>query len=451
MREALGAGRTSARALVEDALAAVEEHEPFNIFTSLDPDNALAAANRADEAYSRGNARPLEGVPIAIKDNIAVAGQPFSGGSRALGAAPASMDAKTVAVLREAGAIVIGKTNLHEFAFGVTSNNPVFGPVANPRAPGRCAGGSSGGSAAAVAAGIVPVALGTDTGGSGRIPAAFCGCTGFRPTTGRYPLAGVMQLTWTLDTVALFATAADDIVLLDRLLGGCTVPASPRPPRPDELSLGIPEDSFAADLDHPVAVAFKDALASLKVGGVRLVSLSMAEVLELDRVAALPVAIFEAAALWRRELARRKMEPAQFIQAIAGPDVREIFARVLGDAVSVNDYAEAMNEAVMPMRHIYSGIFAKAGIDAIAFPTVAVPPPLLGVNDSITVNGNERPLFPSVIRNTSPGAVAGIPGISLPFGTMAGGLPFGLELDAPAGGDRRLLAVAQSIARLAPR
>lgn len=441
LAEGLAGTEETPAALVGRALAGAKAAAALNIFTSLDDAAALAAAARRG-----GTPRPLEGIPIAVKDNLAVAGQPFSGGSRAIGAAHAVADAGAVARLRDAGAIVIGKTNLHEFAFGVTSNNAVYGAVENPSVPGHSAGGSSGGAAAAVAAGIVPAALGTDTGGSGRIPAAFCGCVGFRPSTARYPGSGVLQLTWTLDTVATFAKHVADIRLLDNII--CGAVAGQTPPDPARLCLGVPRDSFVADLDGPVARAFDKALGVLDRAGVRLIPIDLAEVLSLDRQAARPIALFEAAAIWRRELARRGIAENRFIRGIASPDVKAIFDQLLNDGVSTSDYALAMNEGLRPIRHIYGRVFA-GGIDALVFPTVPVPPPPLGENDTVCVNGAVRPLFPTIVRNTSPGTLAAIPGISLPFGTMDGGMPFGLEIDGAAGTDTRLLAMAETIEKLA--
>ena len=437
------AGAQEPRAtLVARALAGAKAAEALNIFTSLD-ENAVTLAAAARRG---GPPRPLEGIPIAVKDNLAVAGQPFSGGSRAIGTARAVADAGAVARLRDAGAVVIGKTNLHEFAFGVTSNNAAYGAVENPSVPGHSAGGSSGGAAAAVAAGIVPISLGTDTGGSGRIPAAFCGCVGFRPSTARYPGSGVLQLTWTLDTVATFAKHVADIRLLDNII--CGAVAGQTPPDPARLCLGVPRDSFVADLDGPVARAFDKALGVLDRAGVRLIPIDLAEVLSLDRQAARPIALFEAAAIWRRELARRGIAENRFIRGIASPDVKAIFDQLLNDGVSTSDYALAMNEGLRPIRHIYGRVFA-GGIDALVFPTVPVPPPPLGENDTVCVNGAGRPLFPTIVRNTSPGTLAAIPGISLPFGTMDGGMPFGLEIDGAAGTDTRLLAMAETIEKLA--
>lgn len=445
MMRQLRAGQVTARGLVEASLAAEQVNRHLNSFITVDADGALAAADAADVAYKAGKARPLEGVPIAVKDNLAVRGLPFTGGSRALGAAVAESDAGAVAALRRAGAIVIGKTGLHEFAFGVTSNNGAFGAIANPAAADRAAGGSSGGAAAAVAAGIVPICLGTDTGGSGRIPASFCGCTGFRPTTARYPVSGVMQLTWTLDSTAVLAANAHDLELVDAVLtGGDAMLAGGTSPAPASIRLGVPRTSFAAGCAPAVSAAFGRALEHLAEAGVQLVDVDLADVLSHDQAAAFPIALFEGRQLWQRELARHGMNAAQFIAAIASPDVRDVFSHMLGEGISLADYSAATNDHLVPLRHAYARCFAGSSLDAVVFPTVPVTAPPLGEDKLVRLGDSDHPLFPTIVRNTSPGALAGIPGISIPFG-KADGLPFGLEIDGAQGSDTRLMAIARMI------
>jgi indoleacetamide hydrolase len=439
----LRAGEVTARGLVEASLAAEQANRHLNSFITVDDGGALAAATAADAAYRDGRARPLEGVPIAVKDNLAVAGLPFTGGSKALGATPADRDAGVVAALRAAGAIIIGKTGLHEFAFGVTSNNGAFGPIGNPAAADRASGGSSGGAAAAVAAGIVPVCLGTDTGGSGRIPASFCGCTGYRPTTARYPVSGVMQLTWTLDSTAVLAASVRDLELVDAVLTGQDARfQNANPPSPSGIRLGVPRSSFANGCAPAVSTAFNRALERLSAAGVHLVDVDLAGVMVHDQAAAFPIALFEARQLWLAELARHGLSPAQFIGAISSPDVRDVFTHMLGEGIALPDYFAAMNDHLVPLRHSYAHCFAAHSLDAVVFPTVPVTAPPLGEDRVVRIGSDEHPLFPTIVRNTSPGSLAGIPGISIPCG-LAEGLPFGLEIDGPQGSDKHLMMIAR--------
>ena len=433
--------------LVSTALKTADDYSNLNAFISLDREGALFAATEADKRWKKGAARPLEGIPISVKDNIAVAGQPLTGGSLALGNQVPAEDAATVKHLRDAGAIIIGKTNLHELAFGVTSNNGAFGAVHNPSAPGYSPGGSSGGAAAAVAVSIVPAGLATDTGGSGRIPAAFCGCTGFRPTTGRYPVKGVMQLTWTFDSAAVIAGSVADVRLLDAVLSSSQ--AVPKlPPPPDQLKLGIPRSSFADGLAPQVQQAFDGAIQALISSGVTLVDVNLDEVLQLDAASSFAIAMFEAGQLWHSEIQKSGMSAAAFIDNISSPDVRALLATALNGTVTPPEYAKAMSSGLTPLRSTYSSMFAAVGVDAVVFPTVHVPPPLMGENETVMIEGHSLPLFPTIVRNASPGALGALPGLSIPFGTMQGGVPFGLEIDGPTGKDEWILAIGVTLERI---
>src|SRR3954467_13055914 len=197
----------------------------------------------ADSA--EGGTGPLAGVPVAVKDNLDTADFSTTGGTPALRNSRPGRDQHAVGRLRAAGAAVVGKTNLHELALGITSNNAAFGAVRNPHDPSRVAGGSSGGSAVAVATGVVPLALGTDTGGSVRVPAAFCGLVGFRPTVGRWGTGATVPISGTRDTAGVLATGVGDAVLVDELVTGQPAAAGDRP-----LRLGVPRAGFYDDL-HP--------------------------------------------------------------------------------------------------------------------------------------------------------------------------------------------------------
>lgn len=384
----------------------------------------------------------LHGAPIAVKDNIAVAGYPLTGGTRAIPATEPGTDAGCVAALRRAGAVPFGKTGMHELAFGVTGNNGAFGAIENPRVPGAAAGGSSGGSAAAVAAGIVPAALASDTGGSGRIPAAWCGCAGFRPTTGRYPATGVLNLSWTLDTVTTMANDVADLSLLDTILAPSpqAAPALPETPR-----LGVPSDSFAAELDDPVAGAFETALNDIARSGAELVEVELAPALDIDRRAGAVIAGFEAGLIWS-EMAQALGGTDAFVQAMLSADVRAVFEDLFANPVAAGDYRRAVAQDRPALREVYAGCFRRYGIDALVFPTVAVLAPALGEDDVVRINGVARPLFATCIRNTSPAAVAGIPSLSVPFGQLDDGAPLGISLDALWGQDRYLLALGERLA-----
>jgi indoleacetamide hydrolase len=442
MRAALAGGTTSSEALVMDALAACQQHDAANIMISIRAEAALARARAVDSGVCFG---PLAGLPIIVKDNIAVAGEAFTGGSPAFAGHIAAADATVVARLAAAGAVVIGKANLHELAFGITSNNAWRGPVRNPYDHDRIAGGSSGGSAASVAAGIVPIALGTDTGGSGRIPHALCGCVGFRPTTGRYPADGVMLLTTTRDTISLSAMTVADIMLTDH---GITGDLAPPAVAPSTLRLGVLAPFATEGLSPEVNAAFQAGLHALVAAGVDVVPVSGTELLDIDQAIGLPLVLTEATALWT-DYVRETLDQSlgDFAARIASPDVRATFQRMAGPepVITMAAYRRMMQEQLPRLRAAYHGLFHDHCLTALAFPTVVTTASLIGQDDLLEIQGVKRPLFPTMIRNTGPGSLAGVPGITLPLPVAAGGLPVGLALDAPAGADLGLLSAAAAI------
>jgi Asp-tRNA(Asn)/Glu-tRNA(Gln) amidotransferase A subunit family amidase len=267
---------------VEAALQRTREIAELNAFVTL------------ADAPASGAEGPLAGVPIAVKDSIHVAGFPCTGGTPALRSWRPTSDAPIVTILRKAGAVVVGKTGMHELSAGITSNNPAYGAVRNPHDPRLIAGGSSGGSAVAVAAGVVPVALGADTAGSLRIPAALCGCVGFRPTPGRYPNEGVIPLSATRDTVGPITRTVAAAALVDELVTGVRS-------APVELAgrrLGVPRTPFYDDLDAETAAVVDDALGRLSDAGAELVETRIEDLDELTGPHSFALTMRE----WPREL-----------------------------------------------------------------------------------------------------------------------------------------------------
>ncbi|MBM7775035.1 mandelamide amidase [Actinokineospora baliensis] len=377
---------------------------------------------------------PLAGIPFSVKDNIDVLGFSTTAGSRLLRATPADVDATVVDVLRDAGAVVLGKTNLHELAFGITSNNAAFGPVRNPADPTRSAGGSSGGSAASVASGAVPFALGTDTGGSVTIPASFCGVVGFRPTTGRYPGDGVVTLSSTRDTIGIHARTPQDVQFLDELITG--EPATP-PVGLAGLRIGLPRNRFD-DLNPDIADAVARFVSTVEQKGAVLVDLDLSD---LDSLAhnGNTLVFHEAPRL----LASRIDHPVElWHHHIASPDVRSLVEQ-MATPVPADAYLAARADR-WTLRRRYADVFTR--VDVVLSPTSPVPPPLLGADDLISLNGRLVATFPTVTRTVTPGTVAGVPMISLPAGTTPDGLPVGVCLEARAHGDAALLQIAAAVA-----
>jgi Asp-tRNA(Asn)/Glu-tRNA(Gln) amidotransferase A subunit family amidase len=391
---------------------------------------------------------PLAGVPLAVKDNLDTADLPTTGGTPALRASRPGRDQHAVARLRAAGAAVIGKTNLHELALGITSNNAAFGPVHNPHDRTRSAGGSSGGSAVAVATGVVPLALGTDTGGSLRVPAAHCGVVGWRPTVGRWGTGRTVPISRTRDTAGVLATSVADVALVDAIVTGEAAPA----PTGRPLRLGVPREGFYDDLHPEVAACTERALERLAAGGVELVEVRFADAHALDAECGFPIAFAELAQDLPAYLAtlpgpERELTLADVLAQVASPDVRGALEAAASGAFTAEVHAQAMATRDR-LRAAYAAALRPAGadpLDALVYPTVPLPAPPLGDDDTTELNSRQVPVFLTTIRNTGPGSTAGMPALSLPAGTTRAGLPVGLSLEALPGEDVALLGTARRV------
>jgi mandelamide amidase len=445
--------KISAVSAVRAALERAEQLKDLNAFIVLNRDGALAAAALVDAGKTTG---ALAGLPIVVKDNINTADLPTSGGTPALQNARPGRNAPSLQKLLDAGAIVIGKTNLHELAFGITSTNlsPFAGAVKNPYDKSRIPGGSSGGTAAAIAARIVTCGLGSDTGGSTRVPAALTGTVGLRPSVGnggaerRYDDANlVVPISHTRDTVGPMGRTVADVALLDSVItGGAVVSAEPLRGK----RLGIPA-SFWRGLDRElqsVAVAARTKLAD---AGVVLVDVDMPGLFEQNGKVSFPVALHEPVADIPAYLKASGLEGitlADIAAKVASPDVQGAFGAITADVFGAA-YPDVMNVQRPTLQNIYQAYFRDNKLDAILFPTTIAPAPVIDMekgSSEMSVNGGApTPTFDTMIRNTDPGSNAGLPGLSLFAGMTAGGLPVGLEIDGPVGSDAKLLGLGLSI------
>lgn len=431
-REASLSGADVASAALQ-ALGAAQQHTRLNAFIALAAEPSIRAQADAAVATRYRNNLPLLGVPVAVKDLMAVQGFRLTGGTRAMGNECSAGDALAVGRLREAGALFVGTTNLHELAYGITSNNPHYGAVVNPHSDKVIPGGSSGGSAAAVAAGIVRAAIGTDTSGSIRIPAACCGVVGFKPSYDAIPRDGAMDLGPSLDHLGPIARSVDDAALLFSVMAGLPAQVPQRLASLHGVRIGVPANYFFDPLAADVRAATQAALERLAEDGATLTPVQLEG---MERASALQFATLcsEATAVhWERLLThpdslgadvRVRLEIGQLLPAIwytRAQGARRRLASMLDDTLSA--------------------------VDAIVTPTMRITAPSMSATH-VPIGQQTVPLHSAVTGLTLPFNLTGLPAITLPCGSGEGGLPVGLQLVAGRQQDWALLAVAARVEAL---
>ncbi|HET7294230.1 MAG TPA: indoleacetamide hydrolase [Vicinamibacteria bacterium] len=449
---ALREGDVTAEDYASALLARCEAAKALNAFISLEPARVLEAARAADRRRASGvPLPPLHGLPIPIKDSINTRDLPTTGGTKALRNFHPREDAPLVRRLADAGGILMGKTNLHELSFGWTSNNAAFGAVRNPYDPTRIPGGSSGGTAAAVAARMAPLGVAADTEGSIRVPAAMCGICGFRPTTGRYPTTGVVPISPLFDQIGPHARSVADLVLFDRVASHDAAAIAPTALR--GARIGVDRNYFFEKLDPEVARVAEEALRRLREAGAVLVEAQVHDLARFDERITDVVQYHDVAPMLARYLEESGagLDLDQLLEA-AGADVRrelEVYALPGGRMAPSEEAYRAARDVERPaLRKELARYFRENEVSALIFPATLVPALPIGQESELSIGGETVAFATAMSRNIAPGSTAGIPGLVLPGGLTRDGLPVGLELDAPEGADRELLALGAAVERV---
>jgi aspartyl-tRNA(Asn)/glutamyl-tRNA(Gln) amidotransferase subunit A len=450
--EELRSGMVTPTELLDNALESIDQLDgDVQAFITVMHDQAFEEAEKAENEQRTGLFRsPLHGIPIAIKDIIAVKHVRMTAGSKVLADYISQEDAAVVEQLRRAGAVIIGKTNTHEFAYGTYTP-----PTHNPWNLQHITGGSSGGSAASVAAGMCPGAIGSDTGGSIRIPSACCGVTGLKPTYGRVSTYGVIPLSWSLDHVGPIARSAEDCAILFDAIAGYD-PRDPNsvsgPPAKasaslikgtegrDPLSLqgiklGVPSDSYVAPLDPEVRAAWYAALLVMEEEGAEIVHLELQ-----------PPTMNTYRTIQTPEASLAHMERGWLPEHLDAYTERTRSRLLHGQTIPAIDYLRAQQE-----RRAFSGNLRASmqGIHALVLPTLPIPAIRIDQADTdIVIDGVTENATLALLRLTMPYNLAGLPAISLPCGFSAGGLPIGLQVAGKPFEESMILRIAHAYQQL---
>ena len=425
----LRAGDLTSSAVTEACLTQIAAHSArLNAFITVTADEARRQAAEADRELAAGRDRgPLHGVPISIKDLLDIKGCPTTAASRVREGHVAAHDADAIARLRRAGAVFVGKTNLHEFAFGTTSEDSAFGPVRNPLDPTRSPGGSSGGSAASVVTGMALASIGTDTGGSIRIPAAACGIVGLKPTWGEVDAEGVVPLSTTFDHVGPLAKTVTDAWLVYQALVDAEPGPIPAPAPVGTLRLAVPRRYFFDLLEDEVRAGVDATLNRLSAAGVRIDETDIHHASDTGAVY-LHVSFGDAAAYHATTL---ETMPERYTPAVR---TRLEMARY----VLAEDYVRGLNGREVLRREVDGALAAH---DALVLPALAIPAPTIGAAMA-RVGQGEEPVRTMMLRLTQLFNVTGHPAIALPCGRTADGLPISLQLVGARHQTAELLRVA---------
>ena len=422
----------------------------LNAYLTLNREGAMkdaATAERAFSGKSRSKSRPprgpLHGIPISLKDNLYTKDLRTTGGSQVLRDLIPPYDAAVVTSLKQAGAIILGKTNLHEFAYGVTSNNPHFGPVRNPWDLERIPGGSSGGSAAALAAGLCYGSIGTDTGGSIRIPASLCGIVGLKPGFGRVSTHGAIPLSITLDFVGPLARTVGDIALLFKTIATPSAKQRRTTHLPSQRArkpcIGVPKNFFLEIISPEVEKAFETSLHILGQLGAKMKEVTLPYLQQTEHAGNL-IAWAEAT-LYHQESGWYPGRSSEYSEDVRG-------RLEMGEKVTAIDYLKAMDLREKFIAGFHLALMENE-VDLIVTPTTPITAPRIG-EEKISFGGIEHGTRALLLRNNRPANLGGIPSLSVPCGLTQHGLPAGLQLTSGLTGEALLLELADRFEQACP-
>ncbi|MSO82148.1 MAG: amidase [Acidobacteria bacterium] len=432
LARALRARELTSEAITEGCLGTIaERNSSLNAFITVLADGAREEARRADADMAAGRYRgPLHGVPVSLKDLIDLEGTPTTAASRVRTGHVAAADATVVTRLREAGAVLIGKTNLHEFAFGTTNEDSAFGPARHPLDPSRSPGGSSGGSAVSVLADMAYASIGTDTGGSIRIPAAACGLVGLKPTIGDIPTDGVVPLSGTLDHVGPMCRSVEDAAILYAVLRGEPAAPTTRPRDARGLRFGVLREYFTALLDPAVADGFERACARLQRAGVELHDVAIPHAGNIAPIY-LHIVLSEAAAYHAKTLESRAEDYTANVR----------LRLEMGRYILAEDYVRALRGREVLMREVDA---ALGGSDGLLLPSLPIPAPKIGVA-TVRIGGSDEPVRNVMLRLTQLFSLTGHPAITIPCGSTHEGFPIGAQIVGHRMRTGALLDVARAV------
>lgn len=438
----LRARRTTSLELTGECLHRIAARPELNAFITVTSDLARTQAAGADQELAAGHDRgPLHGIPIALKDVFCTRGIRTTAGSKLFSDYVPDHDAAVYEKLRHAGAVLVGKTGLHELAYGISSNNPHFGAIRNPHNPDCIPGGSSGGSAVAVAAGMALAAMGSDTGGSIRIPAAFCGTVGLKPTSGRVSRYGVMPLDYSLDHMGPLTNSVQDAALILNVIAGhdqrddtsSARPVDDYTPQPNArlegIRIGFPRNFFCDRLDPAVDEAIHNMSAKAQRLGATIIPVRVPDMAAINVVGRI-ILMSEASALFEKHLHRRDM---------FGDDVRTLLDQ--GRFLSAADYINAQR-----LRRRMQREFAEAvrEVDVLLTPTAPIGAPRIGAA-TVDIGGESEDTRMASTRLVRAFNVLGVPALSIPAGFTAERLPIGLQIVGKPFAEKLVLNVGSAL------